>query len=132
MSNATCKAIGIISLVVCAISLFVAWERYQDNAAKVAATNKMMRSSPLGGMMQQMTGGAELEPGTPTATKYGLALAVLSGIGGIVCLSIPAKNSGRGRYNRKSASSSMPDQLPADIEASPSTEESLKDLEQKT
>jgi hypothetical protein len=73
---------GIAGLVVCAILLFVAWERYQDNANKVAAANRMMQSSPLSGMMGELTGGAKMEPGMPTATKYALVFAIISGIGG--------------------------------------------------
>ena len=129
MSNPPFKAIGIVCLVVCAISLFVAWERYQDNAGKVAAANRMMQTSPLGGMMEQMTGGAALQPGMPTASKYALALAVLSGIGGVVCLLMPAKENRRGETSHNSPRESMPDKLPSGIAASPSTEERLKDLE---
>ena len=76
--------------------LFVAWERYQDMASKVEAANKMMQSSPLGGMMKEMTGGAKLEPGMPTATKYSLIFAVLSGIGGVVCMVMAAKKGSGG------------------------------------
>ena len=90
MSPGLLKGIGIGCFVLCAILLFVAWERYQDNANKVEAANKMMGSSGLGcGMnvlMKEMTGGAKLEPGWPTATKYSLFFAVLAGIGGAVCL----------------------------------------------
>ena len=69
MSPSILKGIGIGCFVLVAILLFVAWERYQDNASKVEAANKMMQSSPLGGMMKDMTGGAKLEPGMPTATN---------------------------------------------------------------
>ena len=65
-------------------------------ASKVEATNKMMRSSPLGGMMKEMTGGANLEPRMPTATKYLLIFAVLSGIGGVVCMVVPGKKTSGG------------------------------------
>jgi hypothetical protein len=91
MSPGMSKAIGIACFILSAILLFVAWERYQDNASKVEAANKMMQSSPLGGMMTQMTGGANMKPGMPTATKYALAFAVLSGIGGAACLVISMK-----------------------------------------
>jgi hypothetical protein len=83
MSPSVLKGIGIACFVLAAILLFVAWERYQDNASQVEAANKMMQSSPLGGMMKEMTGGAKREPGMPTATK----------IGGVVCLVVAAKKS---------------------------------------
>lgn len=42
------KRTGIGCFVLAAILLFVAWERYQDNASKIEAANKMMQSSPAG------------------------------------------------------------------------------------
>jgi len=90
MSPVALKGIGIGCFVVCAILLFVAWERYNDNANRVAAANNMM--GPLGGMVNQMTGGnLQLEPGTPEATKYALFFAVLTGIGGVVCIVMSPK-----------------------------------------
>src|SRR5438132_8554488 len=86
MSPSALKGIGIGCFVLCAILLFVAWERYQDNANKVEAANKMMGSSPLGGVMKEMTGGAKLEPGMPDATKYALFFAALAAAGGAFCL----------------------------------------------
>ena len=93
MSPGVLKGIGIACLVVCAILLFVAWERYQDNANKVAAANdrmqsvnKMMQSLPLGGMTRELTGGAKIEAGMPTETKYALFFAIMSGGGGAGCL----------------------------------------------
>jgi hypothetical protein len=91
MSPAVLKGISIGCFVVCAILLFVAWERYQDNANKVEATNNLLGSSPLGGMMNQMTGGAKLEPGMPDATKYALFFAALAGIGGVVSMVMSTK-----------------------------------------
>ncbi len=89
------QGIGIACFVLMAILLFVAWECYQDNASKVEAANKMMQSSPLGGMMKQMIGGAKLEPGIPAATKYCLLFAVLAGIGGVACWVMAAKKGSR-------------------------------------
>ena len=97
MSPGALKWIGIGFFVLCAILLFVAGERYQDNAKKVEAANRMMQSSPfgggspLGGMMQQMTGGVKLEARVPAATTYSLLFAALSAIGGVVCLVIAQK-----------------------------------------
>ena len=69
---------GIVCIVLCAICLFVAFERYQTNANNVEAMNKLGGSTPFGGMVGKM------EPATPAATKYALALAALSGIGGAI------------------------------------------------
>jgi hypothetical protein len=91
MSPGVFKGIGIGCFVLCAILLFVAWERYQDNANKFEAANKMLRSSPLGGMMQGMTGSSQIDPPTPAATKYSLVFAVLSGVGGVACFVVGAK-----------------------------------------
>jgi hypothetical protein len=92
MTPGMLKGIGIGCFVLCAILLFVAWERYDSNAKAVEAANRMMQSSPFGGespfggMMKQMTGSSKLEPGVPAATTYSLIFAALSGIGGVVCL----------------------------------------------
>ena len=52
----------------------------------VEATNKLIGSSPLGGMVGQLTGGsARLEPGMPAATKDALSLPS-TGIGGDVSM----------------------------------------------
>ena len=76
------KVLGIVCLVVCAICVFVAIERYSANSSNVRAINSFQQSTGLGEMM----GGAELKPATPAATKYALLFAVLSGIGGVVLL----------------------------------------------
>ena len=89
MSPGALKGIGIGCFVVCAILLFVAWERYQDNANKVEGMNKMM--GPLQGVMGQVTGGAQLEPGMPEATKYALFFAALTAVGGVVCFFVCPK-----------------------------------------
>jgi len=50
-----------------AILLFVAWERYDNNAKKVEAMmtqgSPFGGESPFGGMMKQMTGKAQLKLG---------------------------------------------------------------------
>jgi hypothetical protein len=88
MSARALKGIGIGCFVACAILLFVAWERYQHNVNQVEAAKTMM--GPLGGMMNQMTGG-QLEPGVPEETKYALFFAVLTGVGGVVCMVMSPK-----------------------------------------
>jgi hypothetical protein len=84
------KTLAVICFVLAAISAFVAWERYQDNAKKVEAAKRMMESSPMGGMMegmmQQMTGESELKAAMPTISKYAIAVAVLASIGGVFFL----------------------------------------------
>jgi hypothetical protein len=84
MPRENLKWLGIILLVVCGVLLFVAYERYQDNASKVNAMNQMLGNSPLGDMRQGP--GARMKPATPTATKYALLFAAVSGIAGAVCL----------------------------------------------
>ncbi len=86
MNKKQMKLAGIVCLVVCAICLFIAFERYQTNASNVKAMNQMQNASPLGGMMQSMTGQAQMKPATPAATKYALVFALISGAGGGVLL----------------------------------------------
>ena len=74
MNKSQMKVAGIACLVVCAICIFVAVERYQANANAVNAMNSMGRgflgapglpgSSGMPGMPGNLT------PATPTATLY--------------------------------------------------------------
>lgn len=82
MDAKTMKIAGIACLVVCAVCVFVAIERYSANADNVRAMNQMRQSMPMGNML----GGVEMKPATPAATKYALLFAVLSGVGGAVLL----------------------------------------------
>jgi len=82
MDRKQMKIVGIVCLVVCAVCVFIAIERYQANAGNVRAMNAMRQSSPFGGMM----GGGQMKPATPAATKYALLFAAISGIGGVVLL----------------------------------------------
>jgi len=82
MDEKQMKVFGIACLVICAICVFVAIERYNTNAGNVRAMNAFQRSSPLAGMM----GGGNMKPATPAATKYALLFAVISGVGGAVLL----------------------------------------------
>lgn len=88
MPKGVLTGIAVGCFVLCAILLFVAYERYEDNAAKVRAVNEMTQSSPLGAMM----GRVELKPATPSATKYALVFALLAGAGGVVCLVLAARS----------------------------------------
>ena len=83
------KVIGIVCLVVCAVCVFVAIERYNTNASNVRAMNELQQTSGLGGMM----GGGKLEPATPAATKYAAFFAALSGLGGVILLVLSGRRS---------------------------------------
>lgn len=83
MDSKTLKVIGIICLVICAISLFVAYERYQTNARKVRAMNR--GPIPLGGGGTLETNFEIFKPTMPAATKYGLFFGVLSAGGAVAC-----------------------------------------------
>ncbi|MBI9016567.1 MAG: hypothetical protein JEZ07_04815 [Phycisphaerae bacterium] len=82
MDNNLMKTLGIVCLVICAICIFVAVERYQSNADSVNAMNSMMNSLPLGGMM----GRGPVKPATPAATKYAIFFALITGVSGAVLL----------------------------------------------
>jgi len=73
---------GIVCLVVCAVCIFVAIERYNANAGSVRAMNSFQQNSPLGGMIR----GLEMKPATPAATKYAIFFALLFGVGGGILL----------------------------------------------
>lgn len=88
MENKNMKILGIVCLVICAVCIFIAGERYNTNANNVRAMNEFQQSSPLGGMM----GGSPMKPATPAATKYALFFAALSGIGGGVLILKSGKN----------------------------------------
>jgi hypothetical protein len=82
MNKKQMKIVGIVALVVCAICIFVAVERYQTNANNVKAMNQFGQSTPLPGM----AGIGEMKPVTPAASKYAIVFALVSGIGGGVLL----------------------------------------------
>ncbi len=93
MSRSTLKNTGIGLSVLCFVLLFVAVERYQANAASVAAINQMMQSSPFGqgvpfglnapfGQGQPM---GQMTPGVPAITSYAVLFAILSAAGAVMC-----------------------------------------------
>jgi TctA family transporter len=82
MNKNQMKIIGIVALIVCAVCIFIAIERYQTNANNVRAMNQMRNSAPFGDMM----GPGPMRPATPAATKYALLLALISGLTGAVLL----------------------------------------------
>jgi len=94
MSAGAIKGVAIGCFVLCAILLFVAWERYHSNAQGVEAMNQMLHGSPFGGVSPlggMMTGGGRLQPSMPTATIYALLFAAISAVGGVVCLVLAQK-----------------------------------------
>jgi hypothetical protein len=96
MDKNTMKIAGIIALVICVICIFVAIERYQNNANTVRAMNQLTGSGPFSTMMPQM----EMKPAMPAVTKYAIVLALISGIGGIVLL-VYSKNANSVRQNEE-------------------------------
>jgi len=82
MDKKQMKIGGIVCLVICAICVFVAIERYNTNTNNVHAMNTFQQSSPLGGIL----GGENMEPATPATTQYALLFAIISGIGGAILL----------------------------------------------
>jgi hypothetical protein len=89
MSPAKLKGVGVGCLVVSAILLLVAWDRYQDNANKRDAINRIVGPSPWGALAPLY--GVNVEPGVPEATRYALFFAVLIGVGGVVCIVMSPK-----------------------------------------
>jgi len=88
MSNQSLKAGAVVCFLVCAVLLFVAFERYNTNAGNVQAMNQFSQSTPFGSGMGGMggMGGGQLRPATPAATKYALVFALIAGAGGVFCL----------------------------------------------
>jgi hypothetical protein len=84
MDSKTLKILGIVCLVICGICLFIAVERYQDNASKVNAMKEM--GSDLGIPGGGLLGGADIQPATPTATKYAAFFGLLFAVGGAIFL----------------------------------------------
>lgn len=94
MPASTLKIISIACLVISGLLFFVAYERYQDNANKVQAINQMQQQGPFG----QVFGQEQLEPATPTSTKYALLFAILTGVAGTAGLiGVAKKNRDAGR-----------------------------------
>lgn len=75
MTKQQLKIVGIALLAVCAFCLFVAAERYQNNASKVEAMNQTGAAMLFGQ-------GDELKPGVPAISTYSLFFAVVTGIAG--------------------------------------------------
>lgn len=63
-----------IAGVICLVCAFVAIERYQANADNLRAINRMGS-----GMLRHMSGGQHAKPAMPTASKYAIFFAVISG-----------------------------------------------------
>jgi hypothetical protein len=102
MDKKQMKLGAIVCGVICLICIFIAIERYNTNADNVRAMNAVRKSIQgrrvmnggneiPGAAMEalerstrlgQEMGGGELTPAMPTATKYAIFFAVISGIGG--------------------------------------------------
>ncbi len=89
MDKNVMKILGIVALVVCAICVFVATERYQTNAKNVRAMNRSPIRLPGGGTLE--TDMEIFKPATPTVTKYAMFFALISGAGGAVLLVMSAQ-----------------------------------------
>ena len=87
MNKSQMRIAGIVALIICAVCIFVAVERYQNNANSVKAMNQITGSMPFSDMMGQM----QMKPATPVATKYALVFALITGAGGVVLL-VKSKN----------------------------------------
>jgi len=93
MSRSTLKNMGIGLSVLCLVLLFVAVERYQANAASVAAMNQMMQASPFGqnapfglsAPFGQAMPLVHMTPGVPAITTYAVLFAILSAAGAVTC-----------------------------------------------
>ena len=88
MEKSQMKIAAIVCLVISAVCIFIAVERYQTNANNVRAMKQMMNNdaTPLGGMMNQMTGGVQIEAKTPAATKYAILFAAITAAAGGILL----------------------------------------------
>lgn len=84
MDNQQMKILGIVSLVLCLVCVFVAVERYNANAKTVNAMNQMRQIIPIGELMPGMQ--QQLKPAVPAASKYAGFFAILTGIAGVILL----------------------------------------------
>ncbi len=77
MTPQNLKTAGIACFGICAICLFIAFERYQTNASNVNAMLRVTQAaaSPF----------IETRPITPTTTKLALSLAFIFAAGGTFC-----------------------------------------------
>jgi hypothetical protein len=96
MDKKQMKIGAIVCGVICVICIFIAIERYSTNAGNVRAINALRELPhlrplmPGGNKMPEVAMRAlgrstrrdQLEPAMPTATKYAIFFAVISGIGG--------------------------------------------------
>ncbi|MCD6393391.1 MAG: hypothetical protein J7M40_07780 [Planctomycetes bacterium] len=90
MDKNVMRVLGIVALVVCAVCVFVAIERYQTNAKNVRAMNQgPIRLPGFGGTLE--TNFEVFKPATPAATKYAIFFALISGAGGVVLLVMSAQ-----------------------------------------
>ena len=84
MTKQNCQFFGIAGIILCAVLIFVAVERYQNNVNALNTLQGVIDGSNAAppGTVSLM----EMEPKTPTITKYALFFAILAGAGGIYFL----------------------------------------------
>ena len=89
MDKNVMRVLGVVALVVCAVCVFVAIERYQTNAKNVRAMNRGPIRMPGGRTIE--TNFEVFKPATPAVTKYAMFFALISGAGGVVLLVMSAQ-----------------------------------------
>ncbi|MDX2096459.1 MAG: hypothetical protein SFW36_01675, partial [Leptolyngbyaceae cyanobacterium bins.59] len=85
MSPKNLQRTGLVCCVLCSALLFVAYERYESNAKAARAINELTQLFPI-------NTGVTVTPAMPTASKYALFFAVLSGVGGVACFTASRKS----------------------------------------
>lgn len=91
MNNTQLKHIAFGCFLVSLIFFFVGWERYQANAADIAALNQLNQAGQNSLMGHALTGlfGAaptQLTPGIPSITVYMIFFGVLTALVGVYLL----------------------------------------------
>ena len=84
-------AISLACLLVCVVSLFVAWERHHEHDRNVELAKKTMESvtdSPVMKALNQPAVKLPLVAGIPVVSKYALFVGGLFGIGAVVSLCV--------------------------------------------
>lgn len=88
---------GIVCLIISAVCLFVAMERYTTNASNVRAMNAMNKRSEQRmnnfqlqhfpqHFQEPVNSSAHMVPAVPTVSKYTFVFAIISGVVGSILL----------------------------------------------
>lgn len=102
MSPSVLNRIGSVCFGLAVILLVVAWDCYRDHAALIEAVNDFKEWPEMEARLKEMIGPEELQPGMPKATKYALVLALLAGVGGVVCMVVAVLKDPGGIYTEES------------------------------